>query len=280
MIRVEVHHGAASDVGLVREVNEDAFLVAPPVFVVADGMGGHDRGDIASRIVVEEFGRLAPTDRASPRTSYDADTGIEAVSGALQASEERIAAYDAAQLATGATSFSAGTTAVAALLVERDGSPGWLLANVGDSRAYRFSDGALEQVSVDHSVVQELIDAGRISVGDAAQHPERHVVTRALGGSAVSSPDWFLLPLVSAERLLLCSDGVSGMIDDATIATILARSEDPRDAADLVVATAVEAGGPDNATAVVVDVVGWGHDMPYDSDAGRLSLEQKLGALP
>ncbi len=280
MIRVELHHGAASDVGLVREANEDAFLAAPPVFVVADGMGGHDRGDVASRIVVEEFGRLAPTNGSTPRTSYDADGGIEAVTDALQASRDRIAAYDAEQHAAGARSFSAGTTAVAAVLVEQDGSPGWLVANVGDSRAYRFSDGRLEQVSVDHSVVQELIDAGRISVGDAAVHPERHVVTRALGASVASNPDWFLLPLVAAERLLLCSDGVSGMIDDATIAAILARSEDPRDAADLVVAAAVDAGGRDNATAVVVDVVGWGHDMPYDSDAGRLSLEQKLGALP
>ncbi len=280
MTDVELHHGAASDVGLVRETNEDAFLVAPPVFVVADGMGGHDRGDVASRIVVDAFGALA-------EAGYDARRGPEAITATLRECRARIAEYDAGQQAAGAQDFSSGTTAVVALVIEQDaGAAGgaveqmWLLANLGDSRVYRYHDAVLEQVSVDHSVVQELVDSGTITVADAAVHPHRHVITRALGAQGSVAADFFVLPLSGAERLLLCSDGVSGMIDDHEMAAILEATSDPRDAADRLVAAAVAAGGRDNATAVVVDVVGLAPDRPYDSDAQRMSLEQKLGALP
>ncbi|MEO9324438.1 protein phosphatase 2C domain-containing protein [Nocardioides sp. C4-1] len=273
MTAVELHHGAATDVGRVREVNEDSYLVAPPVFVVADGMGGHDRGDVASRIVVEEFARLADG-------GYDPAGGPGLVADTLLAAQARIGEYDAHQRADGAHGFAAGTTAVVALLIEESGESKWLLANLGDSRIYRVVDGVLEQVSVDHSVVQELIDQGVITADDAAVHPERHIITRALGGRGSVEADYFVIPLAGAERLLLCSDGVSGMIDDAAIGEILTRTADPRDAADRLVAAAVAAGGRDNATAVVVDVVGLADDRPYDSDAQRTSLEQKLGALP
>ncbi|WP_231123577.1 PP2C family protein-serine/threonine phosphatase [Nocardioides sambongensis] len=223
MTRVELHHGGASDVGLVREANEDAYLTAPPVFVVADGMGGHDAGDVASRFVVEEFEALAE----SGVTGGDADKAAERVAATFRRVQERISAYDAEQQDAGAIGFSAGTTAVVAVLVEQDGHARWLLANIGDSRIYRYTEGGLEQVSVDHSVVQEMIDAGSITVAEAALHPSRHVITRALGASASGEADYFLLPLPAAERLLLCSDGVSGMIDDAQIAAILAETEDP-----------------------------------------------------
>ena len=169
---------------------------------------------------------------------------------------------------------------MAALLVEDDGAPAWLLANLGDSRIYRVADGVLEQVSTDHSVVQELIESGEITPEQAAEHPERHVITRALGGPRLEAADYFLLPIRSADRLLLCSDGISGLVDDPEIATILTQSADPRDAADRLVAAALEAGGDDNATAVVVDVVGLVPDQAYDSEHQRASLEQKLGALP
>ena len=155
-----------------------------------------------------------------------------------------------------------------------------MLVNLGDSRIYRLKGDDLDQVSVDHSVVQELVDAGTITTEDAATHPERHVITRALGGPDFADADYFLLPLASVERLLLCSDGISGMIDDEAIAEVLVEAEDPRDAADLLVDDALAAGGRDNATAVVVDVVGWADVPDYDSDRQRLSLEQKLGALP
>ena len=272
MKQVELHHGARTDVGLVREVNEDAFLAAPPVFVVADGMGGHDGGDVASRIVVEEFQRLADA-------GYDPAHGGDEAAATLAECQRRISEYGAARVASGRARAHAGTTVVAALLVD-DGGPQWLLVNLGDSRVYRFAGGRLEQVSVDHSVVQELVDAGTITSEDAAHHPERHVITRALGGPEPAQADYFLLPLASAERLLLCSDGISGMIGDDEIAAVLAAADDPRDAADQLVERALAAGGRDNATAVVVDVVGWADAADYDSDRQRLSLEKKLGALP
>jgi serine/threonine protein phosphatase PrpC len=269
--QVELHHGAATDVGLLREANEDAFLVAPPVFVVADGMGGHADGAVASGIVVEEFARLAGA-------GYDPARGAEVVAATLAESQRKITAYAAE--GTADVGRSPGTTVVAALLVEDDGDPAWLLANLGDSRIYRVTAGELEQVSTDHSVVQELIDSGRITVEQAAEHPERHVITRALGGPRLEGADYFLLPLRSVDRLLLCSDGISGLVDDTLISEILTRSPDPRDAADRLVAAALEAGGDDNATAVVVDVVGLVPDQAYDSEQQRASLEQKLGALP
>ncbi len=246
---VGLQHGASTDVGMVREINEDDLLAAPPVFVVADGMGGHDRGDVASRIVIEEFGRLA-------RDGYDPTCGPAVVADRLKQCQRRIAQYVARQRAAGARDFATGTTVVVALLIEHEGEPAWLFANLGDSRAYTFNGGVLEQISTDHSVVQELVDAGRISADEAAVHTDRHIITRALGGEGSAAADYFALPLSIAERILLCSDGVNGMIDDVRIAEILDLADDPGDAADMVVAAAVAAGGEDNATAVVVDVVG------------------------
>lgn len=275
MNQVEVHHGAATDIGHVREVNEDAWLAAPPVFAVADGMGGHDGGDVASRIAIEELGRLA-------EEGYDPRRGPEAVAGAIAEAQRRILEYADEQAARGVERRrSAGTTVVAALLVEDDAGPAWLLANLGDSRVYRFAEGALQQVSTDHSLVQELVDAGRITPEDVATHPERHVITRALGESLGVEADYFVLRLADAERLLLCTDGVTGMIDDMAIAQILAEASDPRDAADRLVDAAVAAGGEDNATAVVVDVVGLvAEDDTYDAERQRASLEEKLGRRP
>jgi protein phosphatase len=269
--QVELHHGAATDVGTLRETNEDAYLVAPPVFVVADGMGGHENGDVASRIVVEEFARLA-------ETGYPPAEGREAVGATLEACQRRITEY-AADGGPGRRR-TPGTTVVAALLVEDDAGPAWLLANLGDSRIYAVIDGTLRQVSTDHSVVQELLDAGQITPAQANEHPERHVITRALGGPRLEPPDFFVLPVGEVERLLLCSDGISGLVGDEEIAGVLTDSPDPRDAADRLVSAALRAGGDDNATAVVVDVVGLVPDQAYDSERQRASLEQKLGALP
>ena len=272
MRQVELHHGARSDVGLVREVNEDAFLASPPVFVVADGMGGHDGGDVASRIVVEEFARLA-------------DDGYGSRSAAATWWRRRCGSASAGSGSTASSRSRSGRPAVRRHDRRRSAAGRRRRAQVaagdlGDSRIYRLTGDRLEQVSVDHSVVQELVDAGTISSEDAATHPERHVITRALGGPDPAEADYFLLPLPAVERLLLCSDGVSGMIDADAIAAVLRDAEDPRDAADQLVERALAAGGRDNATAVVIDVVGWADDPYYDSHRQRLSLEQKLGALP
>lgn len=245
--QVRLSFGAATDVGRVREANEDAHLARPPVFAVADGMGGHDGGDVASAIVVEELGALA--DR-----TFDARAGARALRTALDRSQERIAAWSSEHGARRGRTSYAGTTAVVALLVDGEEGPTWLVANLGDSRAYRLLDDRLEQVSIDHSLVQQLLDSGSITEEQAATHPERHVVTRALGGRERAAADVFELPLPSG-RLVLCSDGVSGMLDHAEMEGVVAGVEDPRDCAQRLVTAAVEAGGEDNATAVVVDVV-------------------------
>jgi protein phosphatase len=271
--QVGLHYGVATDVGLVREVNEDSLLAEPPVFVVADGMGGHDGGEIASRIVVEEFARLA-------ETGYDPRQGEDAVMDTLRSSQRRLQEYAATHRGSDGGPWRGGTTAVAAVLVEQDAGPEWLLTNLGDSRIYRFTRGELVRVSTDHSVVQELVDAGRISEEQARVHPERHIVTRALGGPDPLDPDFFSLPLAEAERILLCSDGVTDLVRDDDLAAVLGGSPDPRDAADQVVAAALAAGGVDNATAVVVDVVGLSEGPTADPQSRRESLTEKLGALP
>ena len=245
MEQVELRYGVRTDVGRVREVNEDDLLAAPPVFAVADGMGGHDGGDVASRVAVEELRRLA-------EDGYDPLRAEGALVGALERAQQRIGEYAADRRAEGHRS-SPGTTAVAAVLVEDDGVPAWLVANLGDSRCYRLAEGVLEQVSVDHSLVQHLVDAGQITPAEAAHHPERHVVTRALGGPEMPRPDLFVLPVSATPRLLLCSDGISGMIDDEAIAAVLRELDDPGAAAERLVEQALDAGGRDNATAVVVD---------------------------
>jgi PPM family protein phosphatase len=268
--RVELSAGAATDVGLVREVNEDSYLCEPPVFVVADGMGGHDGGDIASRIVVEEFATLAAA-------GYDATRGVEVVSEVLERCQRRLDAYGDTHRGSDGGRWRGGTTAVVAVLVEDDG-PCWLLTNLGDSRIYAVIAGELTRVSVDHSLVQELIDAGELTETEAAVHPERHVVTRALGGPDEVEPDFFVVPVADAGRVLLCSDGITGMVDDPDIARLLGEHADPLDAAEQLVAAAVSAGGIDNATAVVVDVVGWSSAPEEQPDPERVREEQE--ALP
>lgn len=245
MSQPELRAGARTDVGRVRGVNEDDYLVAPPVFAVADGMGGHDDGAAASRIVVEELRRLADA-------GYDAGNVRDRVAATLAECQRRIAEHSVDRIMAGRARGYAGTTVVAALLVD-DEDPWWLLVNLGDSRIYHLGDEGLVQVSTDHSVVQELIDAGRISRAEAATHPARNVITRALGGRGEVEPaDYFRVP--ADGRLLLCSDGINAMLDDPAIALVLREEEEPEAAADRLVAAAVAAGGVDNATAVVVDV--------------------------
>ncbi len=271
---VHLNSGAATHVGLVRETNQDAHLAAPPVFVVADGMGGHDGGEVASAIVVEEFTGLA-------RDGFPPAEAVTRVEQVLARAQTRIRAHVAERRGGGNGHYYSGTTAVAALLVADDEGAKWLLVNLGDSRAYKLHADRLDQVSVDHSVVQQLIDAGELTPAAAATHPERHVITRAVGPEGALDADLFMLPLASAERILLCSDGISGMVDDDQIAEILREHADPRDAADRLVRAALAGGGEDNATAVVIDVVGLAEsDPPEQTRLEPVSLEEKLGALP
>lgn len=229
----------ASHVGLVRRINEDALFVGPPVFVVADGMGGHALGDVASALVVEAFAPLGGRESATP-----ADVEL-----AIARSRVMIAAIDAAGEA------EPGATMVSASYVVEAGRGYWLIAHVGDSRAYSWLAGELEQLTRDHSVVQELIDAGHIDSDQAASHPERHVITRALGPMGNAQADYSLVPLERAQRILLCSDGLTSELSDKSIALILDHGTTPEETVASLIDAAVNMGGRDNITAVVIDVL-------------------------
>lgn len=249
--------GSATDRGRVRSLNEDSLLACPPVFLVADGMGGHDAGNVASRIVVDAFSALVGHDTATPDAVHDAfaNAGV------------RMRETLGARLG--------GTTVAGVAVTEVDGAEYWLIFNIGDSRVYRVSDGSLAQVSVDHSVVQELIDTGEITAADARVHPERHVITRAVGTGSEPDPDYWLLPVAAHDRLMLCSDGLTSELDDPTILQALTTLDDPQQAADWLVGAAVEAGGRDNVTVVVVDVASTRADLPIDdATVTRGSLER------
>lgn len=236
--RTELTVAAGTEAGR-RAENEDAFLAERPVFVVADGMGGHANGRAASAAVVEAFRPLVGRE----------DVGADAVTAALAragAAVERISS-DAGAVA--------GATATGLVLVEVDGKAHWLAFNIGDSRTYRYADGRLTQLTVDHSVVQELVDAGSITKDAARDHPEGNVITRSISPGG-GRPDYWLIPMTAGERLLLCSDGVTKELTDETIAGLLATRASAADAVSAVLGRVLEAGARDNATVVVVDVEG------------------------
>jgi protein phosphatase len=231
---------ALSDVGLSRALNEDAAVAAPPVFVVADGMGGHDAGEVASALTVDRFRNLGG----------DAPTTVNEVSLELHHVNELL--RSAAGTSPGSMM---GTTGVGLALVDNGGAVGWLVFNVGDSRAYSYADGVLTQVSRDHSYVQELVDSGQLQHEDARVHPQRNVVTQALGAGDDFRPDYWVRPLRTRERFLLCTDGLSGEVDDDRMSEVMAAGLDPERTVRQLVDLALAAGGHDNITALVVDVV-------------------------
>lgn len=231
---------ARSDIGAVRHVNEDGFLAEDPVYVVADGMGGHARGDLASQTAVESLARtLQPGSRPTPDEVVAAIDEANAAVRALSGVDESGAAV-------------AGTTlaGVVRVRVPERAVEQWMVVNVGDSRVYAWDGATLTQLTVDHSAVQELVDAGLITEAQAAVHPERNIITRALGAEDFVDADTELLPDADHRMFVICSDGLTRELTDARIAAILAaRPEDP--AGELVQA-AVEAGGHDNVTVLVI----------------------------
>jgi PPM family protein phosphatase len=232
--------GAATDTGRVRAGNEDAYLVAAPVFAVADGMGGHRGGEVASRIAVEELrGRVAALAAAADGEALD-----EAV---REAGRAILRAADADAAMRGMA-----TTCTVALV--RGGTA--RVAHVGDSRAYRWRDGRVVQLTEDHSVVALLVREGSLSAEEAAVHPARNVVFRALGLDPDVEVDAVEALLLAGDRLLLCSDGLTNMIDDDEIERVLGSVEGAQAAAEVLVGMANAAGGTDNITVVVVDVPG------------------------
>ncbi len=253
----------ATDVGNERAVNEDSALAAPPVFVVADGMGGHRAGDVASALVVDRFESIVDGDL---RAVADVVGLLDEVNASILAEGERSVARS-----------GMGTTAVGLLLVDNGDRSSWLLFNIGDSRAYRWADDELEQLSVDHSYVQELIEAGEIAQSSARTHPHRNVVTRALGVEEGPQPDMWLRPPRAGERFLLCSDGLSSELDDDEIGQLLADNTVDEVAAALV-ERALAAGGHDNVTVLVVDVIAVDDEVAAGTTAPREVLLAAVAA--
>ena len=236
-----VASGHRSDVGRMRHHNEDSVLVGARLWAVADGMGGHAAGDVASAMVIEGLRPLASSPDLTP------DRLVEAV----QSVSDRVHAHG--QEHPGARGL--GSTVTGLALVPVGGVDHWAVFNVGDSRVYRWADGVLTRATVDHSEAEELMLEGVISEEQARTHRSRNIVTRSVGQPDTPRVDLWLLPQQAGDRFLVCSDGLNGELTDPDIAAILAAHADPGAAAAALVGAAVQAGGRDNVTAIVVDVL-------------------------
>ena len=239
--QVSLQCGFRIDVGRKRAQNEDSLLAASPVFIVADGMGGLEAGHRASSAVIAEF------------QSCVGSPGLLAED--VVAAVER--AHAAVRVVSDATGRGAGSTLTGLVLIDHDDAPQWLIVNVGDSRVYRLHRGELSQLTVDHSLAQQLIDEGSLLQADVATFARRNVITRAMG--ADNSPtDYWLRPVVTGERLLVCSDGLHGELSEESIKAGLTLGGSTQQTADLLLASALEHGGRDNVSVIVIDVVAGG----------------------
>jgi serine/threonine protein phosphatase PrpC len=232
--------GASTDVGMVRQQNEDSFLAEETLFVVADGMGGHNAGEVASALAVTTL-------KAGARLGID---DAEVFRELVQQANSAI--YTASL--DDSTQSGMGTTVTALSIVEGE-EPRVLVANVGDSRAYLWRSGALSRLSVDHSYVQELVNEGIITPEAARVHPRRNIVTRALGIDRSVMVDVFTHFVRTGDRIVLCSDGLVDEVADNEIARVLGQHTDPQETAEALVMVANTNGGRDNTTVIVVDVL-------------------------
>lgn len=259
--------GSATHAGQIRAQNEDNLLAIDGVFVVADGMGGHEAGEVASQIAVERV-----------RADLDIEDLPEAAAVVGSITNANGDIFRAAIANPGQAGMGTTVTAIAVIgdklagrgapnldvnddpgevtpVVPAEPSEALVLANVGDSRTYLLRHDRLRRVTVDHSYVQELVATGHISEDEARTHPRRNIITRALGIEPDVKVDWWTLPLIRGDRFLLCSDGLVDEVDDTVIKATLTELTDPQEAADRLVDQANEAGGRDNITVIVVDVI-------------------------
>jgi serine/threonine protein phosphatase PrpC len=251
--RVVLRSGAATDTGRLRTANQDSFVMLPElgIYVVADGMGGAQGGEVASRMVIEAI-----------EETYR-DPGASSLSEVIAEANQRI--HEAAD---DPNLRGMGTTTVVLAVVPEEPDPDepggtdsveppqhLLVVNVGDSRAYLYRDGGLTQLTDDHSVVAELVRDGRITAQEAEAHPQRNIITRVLGVYPEVTPDLWPVDPVRGDRYLLCSDGLFNEVNDDQMASVLRRLDDPSEAAAELVRLANEGGGRDNITVIVVDVV-------------------------
>lgn len=250
----ELRWGATTDAGRVRTENEDTFVAEPMVFAVADGMGGHQAGEVASALAASIM-----RDRLGAGASSE-DAAAAAVG------EANAAIYGAAKANPAQSGMGTTLTAIAVLTEDNPaGDDRLVLLNVGDSRTYRFRNGRLQRVTVDHSYVQELVAAGHISIEEARIHPRRNIVTRALGIEPMVRADMWTLPLVRGDRFILASDGLVDEVPDHEILDLVEATADPQELSKQLVDIANRHGGRDNVTVVVVDVIE-GADPPDPTD--------------
>jgi protein phosphatase len=224
-----------TDIGLVRSGNEDALLLAPPLFAVADGLGGHQAGEIASEIAIDVLLK------GTPRTA-----DARALGRAVRAANSAV--IDAAAAGRGRSGM--GTTLTAAMVEGNRVA----LAHVGDSRAYLLHYGVLEQLTDDHSMVADMVRRGTLSAEESREHPQRSVITRALGSDPDMIVDAFEVDAAPGDRLLLTTDGLTSLVRDETIARVLASAATPAEATEALIDAALDAGGHDNITVVVADI--------------------------
>jgi protein phosphatase len=257
---MRLRYAALSDVGRVRRDNQDAGYAGPHLLVIADGVGGAARGDIASSTTVSELSRLD----AAPGNDM-----LSALAGAIHRSHDRIASLVTENPEIDGTS----TTVTAAIF---DGTHIGV-GHVGDSRGYLLRDGALSQLTTDHTFVQSLIDEGRITEDEARVHPHRNLILRAVDGVHEPEPDVFTLEVAPGDRILLCSDGCSGVLSDEDLANLLGEGT-PDHAAVSLVSASLEAGSSDNVTVVVADVVADDAVEDRDTSAAAVTGPMLVGA--
>ncbi|MFF2452347.1 Stp1/IreP family PP2C-type Ser/Thr phosphatase [Isoptericola sp. NPDC058082] len=253
-----LRYAARSDVGLVRSNNQDSAYAGPHLLAVADGMGGHAGGDVASRLAIAALAPLDRTEHGPEEALTDLEQTVE------RARQDLVRVSDADPELVGM-----GTTVTALL---HTGTT-LVMAHLGDSRAYLLREGRLTQVTVDHTFVQHLVDTGRISPEEAEHHPQRNVVMRVLGDFDVDlTPDMSVREARAGDRWLLCSDGLSGFVSPEQITEVLTETSAPDEAADLLITLSMTAGSTDNITVVVADVVEDG-DAPATEDAASAPVE-------
>lgn len=236
--RLEVSWAGVTHVGHRRETNQDSFLAEFPLFVVADGMGGHAGGEIASQSAVRRLHDLVDS----------ADVGRSAIEEALERVVKDIAAHPET------TDEGTGTTLTGVFIESDDEGSRWVALNIGDSRVYLLRDDHLVQVTTDHSVVQELIAAGKLSPEEAEGHPYSNVITRAVGASELTPPDYVTIDVRAGDRFVVCSDGLTKELTDYGIQHFLRQHPTPGAAVDAMLAAALENGGRDNVSLIVMQV--------------------------
>ena len=230
-------YGYGSHVGLRRELNEDSSVITDTLFAVADGMGGHEAGEVASALAVQTL--ADGWNRAEGRISR------EQIQSFLVEADRRIRE---------ATDSKAGTTVSGALLEDQGEGLNWLVFNIGDSRTYLYAESELRQLTRDHSQVQDMFESGLITAEELHTHPQRNVITRALGAGDLWDADFTVTEVRAGQRLMICSDGLSGELTDEEISGILGAGRNAQDTVDWLIHQSLRAGGRDNVTVVVVDV--------------------------